>query len=98
MLLFFYGQVIFCTRTLYVVCSFFRFVSMKAKHLFMFAMLFLLICTIKGTWQLYDSKQMRVKGEKALALEKKKVKLTEDQEEDKGKWMGYQERNQKLKI
>ena len=68
----------------------------------MFAMFFLLLCTIKGTWQLYDSKQMRVKGENALAMEKKKVKLTEEQEEDKGKWMGFQERskveNQKKEV
>lgn len=81
----------------YAICGLFLFPfrNMKAKHLFMFSMLFLLIFTLKGTTVWYDMKQTKVKGEHALSLEKKKIKLTEEQTEDKGKWAGFQE---KMKI
>jgi len=78
----------------YAICGLFLFPfrNMKAKHLLLISLAFLIFFTIRGTLQWNEMKEIRVNGEKAIALEKKKVKLTEEQSEDKGKWMGMQER------
>jgi uncharacterized protein len=78
----------------YAICGLFIFPfrNLKAKHLLLFALLFFLCSTIKGTYDLYASHTMRVKGEQALALEKQKKVLTEDQKTAKETWTGYQDR------
>lgn len=78
----------------YAICGLFLFPfrKMKPKYLVMFAAGFLLVSTLKQSLQHYDVRQTKAKGEQALALEKKKVKLTEEQQEAKGRWMGMQER------
>ena len=78
----------------YAICGLFLFPFRKlaARHLLYFGIAFLVFATAKGTYHLYQAKQTRVKGEYALALEKKKVKLTEEQTEAKEAWMGRQER------
>jgi uncharacterized protein len=79
----------------YAICGLFLFPfrRMKAKHLLLLALAFMLFATIKGTYRMYTSHTMRVAGEKALALEKAKTPLTEEQIEAKEKWVGYQEKH-----
>jgi uncharacterized protein len=78
----------------YALCGLFLFPfrKLKARHLLYFGIAFLVFSTAKGTYNLYQAKQTRVKGEQALVLEKKKVKLTEEQTEAKEAWVGRQER------
>lgn len=72
----------------------------KPRLLLIAAVIALAIGTFKGTTNLYEQKAKRTKGEYALQLEKQKVKLTEEQKEDKEKWEKYQKehtREAKLK-
>ncbi|HEX6333423.1 MAG TPA: DUF418 domain-containing protein [Flavisolibacter sp.] len=84
----------------YAICGLFLypFKDMKAKHLFMFALLFLLVMTVKSTYQMWKMDRLRAKGEYALALEKAKQKLTPEQEASKGAWMGFQEKTKKENV
>jgi uncharacterized protein len=65
---------------------------MKAKHLLMFGLGFMLLSGIFSTVEMYHTKEIKTKGEQAVALEKQKVKLTDEQQADKAKWIGYQEK------
>lgn len=78
----------------YAICGLFLFPFRKlaARYLLYFGIAFFVFATAKGTYHLYQAKQARVKGEYALALEKKKTKLTEEQTEAKEAWTGRQER------
>jgi len=79
----------------YAICGLllFPFRNLSPKALLLFGLFFLLASGLKETLQMYDAKKLRVKGEAAMALEAKKVKLTDEQQEDKKKWEGRQERN-----
>ncbi|MBO9154400.1 DUF418 domain-containing protein [Chitinophaga sp. GCM10012297] len=61
----------------------------KPRLLLIVAIAALAIGTFKGTTQLYEQKNKRVKGEAALALEKQKVTLTEKQKKEKEAWEEY---------
>jgi len=78
----------------YAICGLFLFPfrRMQAKHLFLVALAFMFFSTVKSTYKMYSEKQIRVKGENALSLEKNNVKLTEAQEGDKAQWLAYQDR------
>lgn len=78
----------------YAICGLFLypFRNMKAKHLLMFSIAFLVFATMKGTYNYYKVHNVRVEGEKALALEKQTQTLTENQKQAKDKWTGYLER------
>jgi uncharacterized protein len=78
----------------YALCGLFLFPfrNLKSKWLLIFAFAFILMADFRGTLDFYGAKEKRVKGEQALALEKQKVKLTEEQEESKKKWEGMKER------
>ncbi len=78
----------------YAICGLFLFPfrKLKAKHLFTFAMALMCITIFKGTLRLNDARDLRVNGEKALALEAKKEKLTPKQEEAKAKFEGFLKR------
>jgi uncharacterized protein len=73
----------------------FPFRKMKPRYLLIFAMGFLLVSTVKQSLNFYDVRQTKAKGEHASSLEKKKVKLTDEQDEAKKKWTGMQE---KMKV
>jgi uncharacterized protein len=79
----------------YAICGLFLypFRNMKAKHLFTIGICLLILTTAKDTWKLYESKAVRVDGEKALALEASKQKLTPEQEEAKTAWAQAKEQN-----
>src|SRR6187549_4249422 len=79
----------------YAICGLFIFPfrNLSPKALLLFGLAFMLVSGLKETLQMYDAKKARVKGEAAMALEAKKVKLTDEQQEDKKKWEGRQERN-----
>jgi uncharacterized protein len=78
----------------YAICGLFIFPFRKLapKYLLLFGILVMLIMNLKNTLSYYDAKNIRVKGEHALALEKKKVKLTDQQKEDKAAFERRQER------
>jgi uncharacterized protein len=81
----------------YAICGLFLFPfrNMKPGWLLALGIVFMLMTGMKETLRYYDGKQMRVKGEKVLAMVKKDstVKLTDDQKADKTKWEGFVERN-----
>src|SRR5688572_21827140 len=79
----------------YAICGLFLFPfrNMKAKNLFIIGICLLILTTAKDTWKLYESKAVRTDGEKALALEVAKQKLTPEQEAAKAKWTGIKEEN-----
>ncbi|RYG03218.1 MAG: DUF418 domain-containing protein [Chitinophagaceae bacterium] len=80
----------------YAICGLFIFPFRKAKpkYLLILAVVLMLIANLRQTLLFYESKNNRVKGEYAVALEKKKQKLTDEQKEDKQK---YEARNERLK-
>ncbi len=84
----------------YAICGLFLYPlrNLKPKHLFLLALLLMLIANLRATLSMYDSKSTRIKGERALALEKNKKTLTEDQQEDKKKWEGYLEKHKKEAV
>lgn len=59
---------------------------LKARTLLIIAGVALLVGTLLGTVHMYESKELRVNGEKALALEQQKVRLTADQQKHKEAW------------
>ncbi len=61
----------------------------RPRLLLIMAVIALGIGTFKGTTNMYQQKNKRIKGEYALQLEKQKVKLTEKQQKDKEKWETY---------
>lgn len=87
-----YGDILYS----YALCGLFLFPfrNMKARWLLVFGIAFMLVYNMKSTMRMYDSKAMRAKGEKVLAMVKKDstVKLTDEQKADKSKWEGYLER------
>jgi uncharacterized protein len=90
----------------YALCGLFIFPfrNLKPGWLLAFGIAFMLITNFKETLRMYEGKDMRVKGEKVLAMVKKDstVKLTDDQKAEKSKWEGYVERskleNQKKEV
>jgi uncharacterized protein len=79
----------------YALCGLFLypFRKMKPKYLLMFAIAFMLFASVKGTYRYYTLDDMRVKGEKALALEKQKQNLTDSEKAAKEKWIAYQDKH-----
>lgn len=84
----------------YALCGLFLYPlrNLKPKHLLMLGFAIMLVSSLKSTLHMYDNRGTRVKGEKALALEKQKVKLTEEQESDKKAWATYQEKHTKESL
>jgi len=78
----------------YGICGLFLFPfrKMKPKYLLMFAIFFMAVATLKGSLRRMDVREVKQKGELVLALEKKGVKLNEEQQSDKAAWTGMQER------
>lgn len=78
----------------YAICGLFLypFKDIKPKFLFIISMGLMLAMVAKGTYELYNYKQIRVQGESAMALDKYKIVLTEDQKADKERWLDYQEK------
>jgi uncharacterized protein len=77
----------------YAICGLFLypFRNLKAKHLLILSIVFLVISGMQGSYRLFGANYVRTEGEKAIALEQKKVKLTDRQVEMKQAWMGMQE-------
>ncbi len=69
---FFYGRVISFTPTLYADFFLFPFRKLSPKMLLIFGLVFMLISGLRDTLQIYDAKNVRVKGETAIALERKR--------------------------
>jgi len=78
----------------YAICGLFIYPFRKVapKYLLLTGICLMLILNLKNTLSLYESRNGRVKGEYAVALDKKKVKLTEDQQNDKEKYLARVER------
>lgn len=78
----------------YAICGLliFPFRKLAAKHLLLIGIALMLILNVKNTLSLYESKNNRVKGEYAVALEKKKATLTDVQKKDKENYLARQER------
>jgi uncharacterized protein len=80
----------------YALCGLFLFPfrKMAPKYLFLIGIFFMLMMNLKNTLMLYESKSNREKGEYAVALEKKKQKLSPEQKMDKEQ---YEARVERLK-
>jgi uncharacterized protein len=80
----------------YAICGLFLFPfrKMAPKYLFLIGIALMLMMNLKNTLMLYEGKSNREKGEYAVALEKKKQKLTTEQKADKEK---YEARVERLK-
>jgi uncharacterized protein len=80
----------------YAICGLFLFPfrKMAPKYLFLIGIALMLMMNLKNTLMLYEGKSNREKGEYAVALEKKKQKLTTEQKGDKEK---YEARVERLK-
>lgn len=70
----------------------------RPRLLLIIAIVALGIGTFKGTTQLYQQKNKRIKGEQALALEKQKIKLTEKQEKEKKAWEEYKKEHSPAEL
>ncbi|HTE25926.1 DUF418 domain-containing protein [Flavitalea sp.] len=81
----------------YAICGLFLFPfrKMAPKYLFLFGIGLMLMMNLKNTLTLYEGKSNREKGEYAVALEKKKQKLTPEQKTDKEQ---YEARVERLKL
>lgn len=79
----------------YAICGLFLFPfrKLKARHLLYLAILFMFFGVLQGTYRWHVANKIRVEGEQALALEKKHIKLTSDQEDARKAWIGYQEKH-----
>lgn len=78
----------------YAICGLvlFPFRNMKARHLFLIGIAFLLCGTAKRSYEMFKYHKLRTNGEKALLLEKQKSPLTADQKEAKEKWVAFQDK------
>ncbi|RAJ10691.1 uncharacterized protein LX64_00297 [Chitinophaga skermanii] len=76
----------------------FPFRKLPVKTLLLYTTGVFIIITYKETNRQYEMQQMRVNGEKALLLEKQKVKLTEEQEKHKKDWTNFKESHEPAKI
>jgi uncharacterized protein len=78
----------------YAICGMilFAFRRLKPKHLLIAAAVCLLLITIRENRDLYKQKAMITKGEKVLAIDTTKVKLTENQKDDRTALEGFKER------
>jgi uncharacterized protein len=76
----------------YALCGLFLypFRNWKARNLLIVGLLVMLFTTYKETRPWWRQKEMRVKGEAALQLQKNKTTLTEKQEEELKKWQAFQ--------
>ena len=84
----------------YALCGLFLFPfrKMKARGLFLMAMLFLVLATSKATYRFYSQRKIRIEGEKALALQHSGKKLDEASSDALKKWQGYQEKRKPENI
>ncbi|RYY15980.1 MAG: DUF418 domain-containing protein [Chitinophagaceae bacterium] len=80
----------------YAICGLFLFPfrKMAPKYLFLMGIGLMLIMNLKNTLTLYEGKSNRQKGEYAVALDKKKQKLSPEQKKDKEQ---YEARIERLK-
>jgi uncharacterized protein len=78
----------------YAVCGLFLypFRNWSPKKLLIAGLIIMAICTFKETRYWYKSQTIRVKGEKAMQLQKDSVKLNVKQEEELGKYTAYLKR------
>ncbi|HEX2535582.1 MAG TPA: DUF418 domain-containing protein [Chitinophagaceae bacterium] len=78
----------------YALCGLFLypFRNLQALHLLLFSLCLLLAMNVKGTYELWKVQQVRIRGEQALALERKGQRLTEQQQAAKAAWTGRLER------
>jgi uncharacterized protein len=83
----------------YALCGLFLFPfrNLKPSWLLAFGIVFMLLYNLKETLRYYDNRDLRVKGEKVLALVKKDstTQLTDEQKADKTQWETFLEK-QKL--
>src|SRR5215203_5701792 len=79
----------------YALCGLllFPFRNLSPKNLLWIAFAFLVIGTYRENSDLYGDKKLISEGQVAEALEAKKVKLTEQQQEALGRYKGFKERN-----
>jgi uncharacterized protein len=79
----------------YAICGLilFPFRNLKARHLFLIGIVFMLCATGKRSYEMYQQHKLRINGENALALEKQKTILSQDQKEAKEKWMAFQDKH-----
>ncbi len=77
----------------YAICGLFLFPfrKMQPKYLLMIGIVIMLIYNFKATLDMYEARDTRVQGEKALALEKQHVKLTSAQQVDKANWQSFED-------
>jgi uncharacterized protein len=77
----------------YAICGLLIFPFRKSSiRLLLFMVLFFMAITMLKSWiEVKDRIAMREKGVAALALEKQKITLTDDQKEDTEKWKGFQQ-------
>ncbi|MHA4844042.1 DUF418 domain-containing protein [Flavitalea antarctica] len=78
----------------YAICGLFLFPFRKLapKYLLLIGIGLMLMMNLKNTLSFYEGKSDRKKGEYAVALEKKKQKLTDEQKADKEKYLARVER------
>ena len=79
----------------YALCGLllFPFRNLSPKHLLWIAFAFLIIGTYRENSDLYQQKKTINLGQAAATLEAKKVKLTEQQQADLGKYKGFKEKS-----
>ena len=79
----------------YALCGLllFPFRNLSPKNLLWIAFAFLVIGTYRENSDLYGDKKLISQGQVAEALDAKKVKLTEQQQEALGRYKGFRERN-----
>src|SRR5215213_3925487 len=79
----------------YALCGLllFPFRNLSPKHLLWIAFAFLIIGTYSENSDLYQQKKTINLGQAAATLEAKKVKLTEQQQADLGKYKGFKEKS-----
>lgn len=79
----------------YALCGLFLYPlrNLKGKHLLMLGIAIMLVANVRMTLDLYKARNTRIKGEKALAIDTTRVKLTEEQEGDRNAWQEYQRKH-----
>lgn len=79
----------------YALCGLFLYPcrNMKPKHLLWLALLMCVLSATRQSYSRYQNIRMKEKGVYAQQLERKQVKLTDEQKEQKEKWEKYQRNN-----
>ncbi len=75
----------------YAICGLFLFPfrNMKPKKLLLLGIAFMLIYNFIATLDMYNARDIRLRGEQVVTLEKQHVKLTKEQQADEVNWQNY---------